>query len=288
VRDGWLFKGLKLLHESPEKLVGEFSADWLGVGKNMAKSIRHWLFATELAEWDGNGKHGKKKILAPTALGKVIYERDKYLSAPGTWWMLHINLIHSQHSTAAWSWFFNNFGDIRFARSFCHDSMSLSIASSAKRQPSKTTLQKDLNCLLASYARKIPEERTDVEEALDSPFIELGIMDFYRSSGTFQRNQGPKDVPPDVLGYCLAHVDEGSEMKSGHTDMKITDAVGRKDGLGRCLSLNSEALLELASAAEKTTKGKSISIVGLAGSRAIRFANKSSLSWAKSFYHSSK
>jgi len=286
VRDGWLFKGLKLLHESPEKLVDEFSADWLGVGKNMAKSIRHWLFAAELATWDGNGKREKKRTPAPTALGKLIYERDRYLSAPGTWWILHINLVHSQHSTAAWPWFFNSFGDTRFDRHFCLDSMSRFFASSVKRLPSRTTLQKDLNCLLASYARKIPEERTDVEEALDSPFIELSIMDYYRSSGTYQINQVPKDVPPSVLGYCLARADEGSGTESGHTDMKVTDAVGRTGGPGRCFALNPEPLLELASAAEKATRGKSISIVGLAGSRALRFANKSSLSWAKSFYRS--
>ena len=49
IREGWLHKGLKLLIEAPDKLVHEFSADWLGVGKNMARSIRHWLEVTGLA-----------------------------------------------------------------------------------------------------------------------------------------------------------------------------------------------------------------------------------------------
>lgn len=46
VREGWLHKGLKLVVEEPEKLVDEHVADWLGVGRNMAKSIRYWLQAT--------------------------------------------------------------------------------------------------------------------------------------------------------------------------------------------------------------------------------------------------
>ena len=50
IREGWLHKGLKLLIEAPDKLVHEFSADWLGVGKNMSRSIRHWLVVTGLAE----------------------------------------------------------------------------------------------------------------------------------------------------------------------------------------------------------------------------------------------
>ncbi len=41
VREGWLHKGLKLVVEEPEKLIGEHVADWLGVGRNMAKSIRY-------------------------------------------------------------------------------------------------------------------------------------------------------------------------------------------------------------------------------------------------------
>ena len=45
VREGWLHKGLKLVVEEPGKLTGEHVADWLGVGRNMAKSIRYWLQA---------------------------------------------------------------------------------------------------------------------------------------------------------------------------------------------------------------------------------------------------
>ena len=50
IREGWLHKGLKLLIKEPELLYDEYVADWLGVGKNMARSIRHWLEVTGLAE----------------------------------------------------------------------------------------------------------------------------------------------------------------------------------------------------------------------------------------------
>ena len=49
IREGWLHKGLRLLRDHPERLVAEEAADWLGVGRNMAKAIRHWLVATGLA-----------------------------------------------------------------------------------------------------------------------------------------------------------------------------------------------------------------------------------------------
>ena len=57
IREGWLHKGLKLLIEEPELLYDEYVADFLGVGKNMSRSIRHWLEVTGLAEREaGKGR----------------------------------------------------------------------------------------------------------------------------------------------------------------------------------------------------------------------------------------
>ena len=59
VREGWLHKGLKLVVEEPGKLTGEHVADWLEVGRNMAKSIRYWLQAAGLCEQVSGRRHRK-------------------------------------------------------------------------------------------------------------------------------------------------------------------------------------------------------------------------------------
>ena len=41
IREGWLYKGLRLAIEDPDRLGEPDLADWMGVGKNMAKSIHH-------------------------------------------------------------------------------------------------------------------------------------------------------------------------------------------------------------------------------------------------------
>ena len=62
IREGWLHKGLKLLIEEPELLYDEYVADFLGVGKNMSRSIRHWLEVTGLAEREaGKGRQTRLK-----------------------------------------------------------------------------------------------------------------------------------------------------------------------------------------------------------------------------------
>lgn len=50
IRGGWLYKGLRMVMEDPKRMDDPDVADWLGVGRNMVKSIYHWLQATGLAE----------------------------------------------------------------------------------------------------------------------------------------------------------------------------------------------------------------------------------------------
>jgi len=187
IRDGWLFKGLKLLIDDPEKLHDDLSADFLGVGRNMAKSIRHWLFVTGLAERKQVGKRrSRKDPLVPSDLGRLIYERDRYFSEPGTWWALHVNLVNNREKALAWAWFFNNFSMPRFERSMVVEAFRRHVELEQKRPPSVNTLKRDVACLLKSYARTIPPENVDPEEALDCPFEELRLLKHFRTSGAYE------------------------------------------------------------------------------------------------------
>ncbi|MFP8874105.1 MAG: DUF4007 family protein, partial [Myxococcota bacterium] len=128
IRDGWLFKGLRLVMEDPERLGDPDLADWMGVGKNMAKSIHHWLLATGLAERDP--EHGRQtRILRPTAAGKIIWDRDRYFLLPGTWWAIHLQLVHRPADAFSWHWFFNHFSSDRFERPICAEALRRHLAS---------------------------------------------------------------------------------------------------------------------------------------------------------------
>src|SRR5262245_36887193 len=109
IREGWLHKGIRMLVEEPHRLVDEDVADSLGVGRNMAKAIRHWLVATGLAE--PTFLPGKGGIVRPepSALGKLIWMRDPYFLETGTWWTIHVNLVNSRQFAYTWYWFFNHF-----------------------------------------------------------------------------------------------------------------------------------------------------------------------------------
>ena len=280
IREGWLHKGLKLLIEAPDKLVHEFSADWLGVGKNMARSIRHWLEVTGLAE-RVKGK-GRQTQLEETELGRLIYDRDLYFVDIGTWYALHVNLVAPHTQVYTWKWFFNTFTHSRFERSMCINRLIRDVENS--RRPSENTIQRDIACLLQSYSRVIPTEDKDPEDALECPFVELGLLSYFRTSRYYQVHQGEKGIPTHLLGYALSMAFEESRIGQDTFDISVREATTQEGGPGRAFVLTSESLLSLALHGEETDPNKNIQVVGLAGDRRIRIRRMQPVAWLRNHY----
>ena len=282
VREGWLHKGMKLIANAPQLIGDEFVSDYLGVGRNMAKSIRHWLVATNLARPIQQEKT-KRLVLEFTEFGELVWEHDPYFVELGTWWMLHINLVNNPSVATSWAWFFNNFTHGRFDRSVCLESLRRHIEMARKKAPSTATLERDLGCLLLSYARTIPAQPIDPEDGADSPFRELGLLSFFKSSGYYQVNESCKAIPLSIFGYALAKA--FSEFESGRkwADFSVGDAARRPGGPGRVFCLTNETLFEMASQIESEDQDE-LSIAGLAGERVLRVRCHSELEWVNQYY----
>jgi hypothetical protein len=199
IREGWLHKGLKALVERPEWFLDDDLADWLGVGRNMAKSIRYWLLAAGLAEITSGRQRDRKLQLAPSLFGRILWRHDPYFTEPGAWWALHTNLIHTPDHAAAWTWFFNSFHLDRFDRAVCLENLYRHLQMSKQRLPNRRTLERDVACLLATYARPIPAGHDDPEEGGDCPFRELGLLSYFKTSGYYQLHQHTKPIPAELL-----------------------------------------------------------------------------------------
>lgn len=284
IREGWLHKGLKLLLEQNELIVDENLADYLGVGRNMAKSIKHWLVATGLAQFCHIPAISKKPSLTASDFGELVWAEDPYFTEPGTWWALHVNLVNCSGHALTWTWFFNSFSFDRFDRSVCLESLKRHLQMAKQRMPSSRTLERDIACLLASYARVIPSEDTDPEEGNECPFRELGLLSNFKTSGYFQSHLGRKEIPGELFGYALSKAFTDAAGGKGTTDIMLPDAARQPGGPGRVFQLTNESLFEVASQAEGSLPDGGIEIVGLAGSRAIRVARREPLEWMKPFY----
>ncbi len=276
VREGWLSRGLELLIEEPALLVDEFAEDHLGVGRNMAKSIRHWLAASGLAkpELDEDGQ------LRPSKLGSLVRKKDPHLLDTGTWWMLHINLVGNPESAFTWHWFFNNWALQRFDRAPTIESLKRYAASHLARVPSARTLEHDVAVMLRSYARPIPARLDDPEDSSDSPFQDLGLLLHYGASGYYQLNQGPKPISAALFGYSLARM----PSLDGRSELSITEAERAVGGPGRCFQIRGEDIYDLITNYEQQARGV-FALRSQAGDRGIKFVpKKSALDWARDHY----
>ncbi len=276
IREGWLHKGLALLKDHPDRLYSEDASDWLGVGRNMAKSIRHWLLATELACYPDERKGGDRNPQI-SELGRIIWKGDKYFIDPGTLWILHSNLVRSKEQAYSWYWFFNGFSVDRFEKSLCLDALRRVLRLDKQKMPTDMTLDRDVTCLLATYARPIPFQPRDPEEAQECPFAELGLLTHHTTSGYYELNRRGKDIPPHVFAYVLA---TGFDA----TDVPLTEATHADGSAGRIFALTAEALMELAVACEHKLGTSALRISGLAGERIINLDRRPRLQWLVDYY----
>ena len=282
VREGWLHKGMKLIANAPQIWADEFVSDHLGVGRNMAKSIRHWLVATNLTRPIQQEKT-KRPIFEFTEFGQLVWDNDPYFVELGTWWMLHINLVNNPEIATSWAWFFNSFTHDRFDRAVCLESLRRHIEMVRKKAPSTATLERDLGCLLLSYARTIPAQVVDPEDGADSPFRELGLLSHFKSSGYYQVNQSTKSIPLSIFGYSMSKAFDEMQTNKKSVDFGIGEVARRAGGPGRVFCLTNETLFEVASQIEAEDQDE-LSIAGMAGERVLRVRCLSKLEWASHYY----
>jgi hypothetical protein len=276
VREGWLSRGLAILHEQPELLDAEHAEDHLGVGRNMAKAIRHWLVAAELAQAiSGGAGH-----LAPSKLGSLVFRKDPHLLDIGTWWMLHINLVSNPDHAFTWNWFFNNWSVQRFDRAPCIEALKRFAAAKLPRTPSPRTIERDVATLLQSYARPVPARIDDPEDSSDSPFQDLGLLLHHGASGYYQMNFDPKPVSRPVFGYALSKL----ASANGRSEFTIAEAERGDGGPGRCLLMRGDDIYDLVMRCEADDP-RQFSMRSLAGERGVRFDGaRPSYDWAREHY----
>lgn len=275
VREDWLPRGLRLVADEPGAFSDPLVGDRLGVGRNMAKSIRHWLVATGLAR-AGAGRGA----LEPTAVGELTLERDPYLLRDGTWWALHANLATSRTDAEVWRLFFGHFPGDRFDRQGCVAGMRL-LLESDPRPPSVKTLARDVACLVASYAVPVPASREDAEDGRECPFRSLGLLRHHLGTDTYRVDRSGKGMPLEMVGHVLSlAADPGEEYRR----VGLAEALASPEGPGRVLALDAEGLVALLGRAEGALGEGLLRTTIEGGERVVRARNLGPEGWLRLFH----
>lgn len=290
LREGWLYKGLHLLMNEPERFDEDLVFDHLGVGKNMAISIIYWMEAMELAEKTRMNEDSRNKNLKPTPLGHLIYKKDKYFTQEETWWILHINLLSNRDSAESWYWFFNHLGTDRFLREQGLRRFSKYMEEDLHcRKPTPKTLERDFSCLLNTYAAQLPISNDDPEEDIWCPLRDLDLLISYKSTNHYALQRRRRSIGSMLLMYalekCFIQADNEEEYEPDKIqDIRFFDLTRLPNNPQRVFLLHTDGFYELLGQASEALGPDYLSIMGLAGERQIRVARNEPLSYVKSLY----
>ena len=195
-RFGWIKKGFDAALKDPTVFTQPDAPVTLGVGKNMVEAIRFWTSAFRVLAKVPNPERPRVAMSVPTNIGMAMLGPDgidPYLEDPTTLAMLHWLALSAPSQLPAWQVVFSEFSAVEFEPSALVEAVEEQVSATTWKSPNRSSLTKDADCLLRMYSVRETRNRESIDELLDSPFRELGlIVPAPGRPGAFRFNLGSK------------------------------------------------------------------------------------------------
>ena len=256
LRYGWLKKAYDLVSESrndPKNksvFTYEGAIATLGVGKNMVASIRFWAQACNIIE--ENGSTG----LVPTSLGDELFGAeglDPFMENAATLWLVHWHLCSMPERTT-WYWAFNHFLAQSFERELLVKDLLRLAASREWPRVSATTVKRDVECFVRTYAARMPSDRRLHEEALESPLAELGLLKATAKKDGFRFVRGEQSTLGDGV-FAYATVQFWQDFSPSSKSLSFEALAYEPGSPGRVFCLDEQELARRLADIEDYTDG---------------------------------
>lgn len=275
IRHGWLGKGLTRMRESRDGFVPDLpTADALGLGSRMVKSLAYWLEATSLASVD---MEGRSRRLSTSNLGRLIEASDVFFEYPATWWFMHLALAGRDGS--AFSWFFNDYAERAFDRAACMEAFMRHLRLNASKSPTQQTVQREIACLLASYSSD-PSEPDDPEDGATCPLKELRLVVHHRDTRRFEKVRPLDRIPVEVFIAAASQ----SGRQTLEESLSVGDLASKRHGPGRLLGMTAEMVDAAASNAARIYARDGVSYDLLGAERRLRIPERDPGFWLDRHY----
>lgn len=232
LREGWLTKGLNVVYDDARVFSQNNGADALGVGTNMAKSIRYWLRAGGLIV------ESIRDGVQLSDLGYLLYRYDPYMEDINSLWIIHSNIARNFKQATSWNVFWNEIDVSSFRREELVSMMTEHLISvTGDTALPERSIRDDCSAILAMYTDG-HNDSDDPEEKRRSPFSALGLLVEVMNTGIHYERRRPAydQIDPSVILYMIADRLENNGMLS------IDEIVGGVDMPGRILNLSRVAV----------------------------------------------
>lgn len=253
----WLKKATDAVIVDPRVFTKEDSIVTLGVGKNMVRSIRHWGLATGILAEEAKSRGS---VLEVTPFGRFLFGdadscgTDPFLEDPNTLWLLHWSLISNSERSTTWQWAFNRFPSNEFTREGLLQSVEDEIRRLNLPLPSDATLKRDIEVFIRTYLSSRGNRGSAVEDSLDCPLTELGLLEEISGTSLLKIRRGPKSSLSDrVFAFCLLQF--WDRVAAGTKTLAFSEIAYSQNSPGTVFKLDENSLIERLERLEVATDG---------------------------------
>lgn len=257
LRYTWLPKSVAHVAADPRVFLREDAMVALGVGKNMVRAIRHWGLASGVLTEDESIPNNRGRALRVTTLGSALFGEggwDTYLEDPATLWVMHYELASTADRATTWYWVFNHMPQPEFTKTELVGWLQRLAQERGWTRVSPASLRRDVDVFLRTYVPARTSRTVPLEDTLDSPLVELGLIREFDTKGSFIIQRGEQASMPDaVFAYALMRcLSKGKPTVKAIPLHSVAFAAGSP---GRVFALTEDALMARLERIEKATDG---------------------------------
>jgi hypothetical protein len=231
-REQWILKGIQLVQRQGDTFI--FKQDeaipLLGVGKNMVRSIHHWLKAFGILNDKDTFSKNAKLLFFPNGL-------DPYLENDGSLWILQYLICKTRHASInnlIFSGYFADKATLEFSENQILNYVNKLLREMDQKEVAAKTFNSDFKVFIKTYVSPIKNEKT-IEDDFNAPLLSLNLVNKTgRKNGdnqtVYRLNRGLQEsITEEVFAYCL--------LTEFHYETSISfDNIRIKVGAFLCLS----------------------------------------------------
>lgn len=269
-RYGWFRKAHEAVLYDPSAFTRDDATVELGVGKNMVKAIRFWGMAADLIEPEQEPDNPRSPGVVPTEFGRRLFGDkhsagwDPFMEDPGTLWLLHWRLLAPPCRLPVWWVAFNEFHAVEFDASELESACVAGIdAATEWPRPHASSVRKDVTALLRTYAPAERSARTSIDDLLDCPLRELGLLIKSAATGRYRFAMGAKPALPSAVA-AYAALDFAARTDPDSKTALLSRLAVEPGSPGRAFRLTEEELADALRPAVAESRG-SLALASPAG-----------------------
>lgn len=204
-KEQWMLKGLQLSNNKNSNSVFRESDSILklGVGKNMVRSIYHWLRAFNLIDQDVN----------PTDFANLLFlktEMDPFIEHEGSLWLLQYYICANEYASIfkiIFSDYFKDKATLEFSETQILRYVDKELKDNNQKSISYKTLETDFKVFIRSYVAPVKNQKT-VEDDFNIPLLSLNLIvntgrQNEKGESVYRINKQPHNIPVEIIAYCL-------------------------------------------------------------------------------------